>query len=334
METRLPWRPTRGSLTSPSYLVRNRTLGPPLENHPEAPPSSRRGGPSSPAWPRGQPRDLSPNASGGLTPFSPPSELQEIPGTYIHNTYNQRLPDPGPPTGRVSYNGGQGGIQLRASAAQLVYAHQQHVAPTAMQLHQERLALDDPAQRFNVNRGRPQIVATTHPGEFQGAGVVRLNTQQNGYEYRGKVQPWNGGNHNAVTVEREPQVQRGNPYVNEYRQPARPPVSNFRPPVQAMRPEHPTHVPPARTRMYQPQPTVNYGNPYVAAPPPAARVEQGGWNMNRNEMPRPEEMQRAPMRQPAFNEPYFRTRAPAARPDAHAQREQDKAPHCCARPSR
>ena len=28
-------------LTSPSYLVRNRTLGPPLENNPESPPSSR-----------------------------------------------------------------------------------------------------------------------------------------------------------------------------------------------------------------------------------------------------------------------------------------------------
>src|SRR5574340_349413 len=41
METRLPWRPTRGSLTLPSYLVRNRTLGPPLENNPEIPPSSR-----------------------------------------------------------------------------------------------------------------------------------------------------------------------------------------------------------------------------------------------------------------------------------------------------
>src|SRR5574337_400110 len=37
----LPWLPTRGSLTSPSYLVRNRTLGPPLENNPEIPPSSR-----------------------------------------------------------------------------------------------------------------------------------------------------------------------------------------------------------------------------------------------------------------------------------------------------
>ena len=41
METRLPWRPTRGSLTSPSYLVSNHTLGPPLENNPEIPPSSR-----------------------------------------------------------------------------------------------------------------------------------------------------------------------------------------------------------------------------------------------------------------------------------------------------
>ena len=41
METRLPWRPTRGSLTSPSYLVKKRTLGPPLENNPKTPPSSR-----------------------------------------------------------------------------------------------------------------------------------------------------------------------------------------------------------------------------------------------------------------------------------------------------
>ena len=41
MEIRLPWRPTRGSLTSPSYLVRNHTLGPPLENNPDIPPSSR-----------------------------------------------------------------------------------------------------------------------------------------------------------------------------------------------------------------------------------------------------------------------------------------------------
>src|SRR5574337_713631 len=40
METRLPCRPTRGSLTSPSYLARNRTLGPPLENNPEILPAT------------------------------------------------------------------------------------------------------------------------------------------------------------------------------------------------------------------------------------------------------------------------------------------------------
>ena len=38
-----------------------------------------RGGPSSPAWPSDQSRNLSPNASGGLTPLSPPNELPEIP---------------------------------------------------------------------------------------------------------------------------------------------------------------------------------------------------------------------------------------------------------------
>ena len=35
------FHPKRGSLTSPAYLVRKRTLGPPLENNPKTPPSSR-----------------------------------------------------------------------------------------------------------------------------------------------------------------------------------------------------------------------------------------------------------------------------------------------------
>src|SRR5574340_234933 len=67
METRLPWRPTRGSLTSPSYLVRNRTLGPPLESNHEIPVAIReqsgvlrfhsRGMPVSPGASGMQPRD-------------------------------------------------------------------------------------------------------------------------------------------------------------------------------------------------------------------------------------------------------------------------------------
>ena len=44
METPIPWRHTRGSLSSPLYLVRNLTLGAPLKKNPETPPSSRDGG--------------------------------------------------------------------------------------------------------------------------------------------------------------------------------------------------------------------------------------------------------------------------------------------------
>ena len=41
MATRVTWRPKRGSLNSGSYLVRNHTLGPPLEKNPATPPLSR-----------------------------------------------------------------------------------------------------------------------------------------------------------------------------------------------------------------------------------------------------------------------------------------------------
>ena len=41
METRLHWRHRRGSLSSPSYLMRKPTLVPQLEKNPETPPSLR-----------------------------------------------------------------------------------------------------------------------------------------------------------------------------------------------------------------------------------------------------------------------------------------------------
>ena len=81
METRLPWCPTRGSLSLASYLVRNPTLWPPLEKNPETPPSSRDEGFLFPPWTRAQPRFLSPNSTGGVAPFRPLCGLQKIPIT-------------------------------------------------------------------------------------------------------------------------------------------------------------------------------------------------------------------------------------------------------------
>ena len=85
--------PHRGSQNLASYLVRNSTLGPQLEKNYETPPSSRDEGLPFPPWTRVQSRFLSPNSTGGVTPFRPLCGLQQIPvttpeengGLYFHS---------------------------------------------------------------------------------------------------------------------------------------------------------------------------------------------------------------------------------------------------------
>lgn len=102
--------------------------------------------------------------------------------TYIHNTYNETVVNR--TTGsRVSYNGGSGGTTLRATQEQMTYARERHTSPTASQVRQQQLAMNDPAQRFSANAGRPQIVATARPGAFTGPGAVRRDAQGS-YAYR------------------------------------------------------------------------------------------------------------------------------------------------------
>jgi hypothetical protein len=227
--------------------------------------------------------------------------------TYIH-TYSQPVDNPGPPESRISYNGGQGGIRVRATAAQLEYAQAQHVPPTAMQLHQERLALDNPAQRFTVNQGRPQIAATTRPGEFRGAGVVRMNTQQDGYVYRGKHVPLAPEYRSAAPTVREPQWRMGTPYMNGYRQPARPEMHNLRAPMRVM-PVRPTPAPAERTKIHQPQSqAMVYGNVYVNAPQASVRTQNDGWNTHRSYTPPPAQFRSAPVRQPSWSAPHLQAR--------------------------
>lgn len=67
---------------------------------------------------------------------------------------------------RVSYNGGRGGTTAQPSAQEMRYANQQRTAPVATQVRQQTLASRTPAMRASVNRGNPEIAATTRPGEF------------------------------------------------------------------------------------------------------------------------------------------------------------------------
>src|SRR5277367_2220963 len=72
--------------------------------------------------------------------------------TNIHNVYNTTVIN-NTTVNRISYNGGNGGVNASATA-------------------QEEVARNDPQQRASVNQGKPPVAATDRPGEFKGSGAV------------------------------------------------------------------------------------------------------------------------------------------------------------------
>lgn len=97
--------------------------------------------------------------------------VNNIVGAGIANFYNKRVAHPAS-AGRVSYNGGEGGLTARPTQQQLAYMHGRHIGPTDAQREYVRMAGADPALRESQNKGLPPIAATSHPGLFQGQGVI------------------------------------------------------------------------------------------------------------------------------------------------------------------
>ena len=91
--------------------------------------------------------------------------------TVIHNTYNTRVTNI--TETRVSYNGGNGGIQARASAQEEAAARERHVGPVAAQTQHVQEARNNRELRAQVNHGAPPIAATQKPASFSGAGVTK-----------------------------------------------------------------------------------------------------------------------------------------------------------------
>ena len=91
--------------------------------------------------------------------------------TNITNVYNKTVVNNVTVT-RVSYNGGDGGVQIQPTAGELAAAHGRHLAPTAAQQQHVQGARTNPALRASANHGNPPIAATARPGVFSGAGVV------------------------------------------------------------------------------------------------------------------------------------------------------------------
>ena len=99
----------------------------------------------------------------------------------IHNTYNTTVINRNET--RVSYNGGNGGINARPTSEEERYANERHVGPVAAQNQHFDAARGDPQFRASENHGKPPVAATSRPGEFTGHDAVPA--REAGGEYHG-----------------------------------------------------------------------------------------------------------------------------------------------------
>jgi hypothetical protein len=108
--------------------------------------------------------------------------------TVIHNVYNTKVVEN--ERTRISYNGGNGGINARPTPEQETAVRERHVAPVAAQTQHLQAARSNNQQRASVNRGKPEIAATAKPGEFSGRDVVKAKKAGGAYT----PSPNRGGN--------------------------------------------------------------------------------------------------------------------------------------------
>jgi len=72
----------------------------------------------------------------------------------------------------VAFNGGEGGVAARPTAAEESAAREPHQAALSSQTQHEHAASQNRAMFASANHGAPAVAATARPGEFSGHGVV------------------------------------------------------------------------------------------------------------------------------------------------------------------
>jgi len=90
--------------------------------------------------------------------------------TNIHNVYNTTVINNN--GNRVSYNGGNGGINARPRPEDEAAARERHIPPVATQTQHAQAARANPQQRAAGNMGKPGVAATPRPGDFNDRGAV------------------------------------------------------------------------------------------------------------------------------------------------------------------
>jgi hypothetical protein len=91
--------------------------------------------------------------------------------SITHNVYNTRVEDNNR-SNRISFNGGNGGVQVRATSQEEAAGRQRHIQPVAAQAQHVESARANPELRASANHGKPPIAATAKPGAFKDNGAV------------------------------------------------------------------------------------------------------------------------------------------------------------------
>jgi hypothetical protein len=90
--------------------------------------------------------------------------------TIIHNVYNTTIVNN--TVNRVSFNGGNGGVNARPTSEEEAAARERHIPPVAAQNEHMQAARSNPELRASTNHGKPPIAATSKPGAFNEHGAV------------------------------------------------------------------------------------------------------------------------------------------------------------------
>jgi len=91
--------------------------------------------------------------------------------TVVHNVYNTTVVNETRNVTRVSYNGGEGGINRRPTRQEETAMHERHIPPAAPQIQHMQAARGNSELRASANHGKPPVAATARPGEFRGGAV-------------------------------------------------------------------------------------------------------------------------------------------------------------------
>lgn len=221
----------------------------------------------------------------------------------VHNTYVDRTTVINN-NDRASFNGGNGGVQARATAQESAAARDKRMGAIAAQTRQAQDARSNQALRASYNHGAPPVAATPKAGTFTGNGVVAAHnapstnrpaerpapTNNRGPENNGSapnpaarpnshtrpnnappVQPNTAPNENQQRMERQPRPNRA-PMTPQNNAPAqRQQMQPQQRPQQPMqqRPQEPQQ-PPQHQPMARPAPQTQQAQPH---PAPQAREQ-------------------------------------------------------------